>query len=192
MEKIVLIGGGGHCKSVIDVIRSNGKFEIFGILDSKLSKTSKVLDVPVIGDDSLINSLQKEGCSFHITVGQIHSNLSRRSIAKSLLDSKANIPNVISGNANISSYSYLGEGITLMHNVTLQADTKIDDFTIINDHALIEHDVQIGKFCHITTGAIINGNVTIGDDVFIGSGAIIVQGTKIPSGSFIKAGQLVK
>lgn len=187
-----MIGGGGHCKSVIDVIRSNGNFEIFGILDSTLNKSSKVLEVPVIGDDSLIYSLQKEGCSFHITVGQIHSNLSRKSIANKLLDSKANIPNVISGNANVSCYSNLGKGITVMHNATLQADTKIDDFTIINDHALIEHDVKIGKYCHIATGAIINGNVTIGDDVFIGSGAIVVQGTKIPSGSFIKAGQLVK
>ena len=29
----ILIGGGGHCKSVIDVIEQEAKFEIAGIVD---------------------------------------------------------------------------------------------------------------------------------------------------------------
>ena len=31
---IILIGGGGHCVSVIDVIENENKFKIKGILDS--------------------------------------------------------------------------------------------------------------------------------------------------------------
>ncbi|PJZ45527.1 NeuD/PglB/VioB family sugar acetyltransferase [Leptospira brenneri] len=192
MEGIVLVGGGGHCKAVIDVIRKEGKFEIIGIVDSHLPAGSLVLDVEVIGDDSNLLELSKKVQNFHITVGQIQSNTIRKKLATQLLDLNVKLPNIISPIANISYYSSIGKGITVMHQATIQAESQIGDFTIINDHALVEHEVQIGRFCHISTGAIINGNVMIGDNVFIGSGAVIVQGVKIPNGSFIKANQLVK
>ena len=37
-EKIVLVGGGGHCKSVIDVIECEGRFEIAGNVDQREMK----------------------------------------------------------------------------------------------------------------------------------------------------------
>ena len=33
-EKIVLVGTGGHAKSLIDVIELENKFEIFGLVDN--------------------------------------------------------------------------------------------------------------------------------------------------------------
>ncbi len=192
MEKIILVGGGGHCKSVIDVIRSSNQFEILGVLDHNLPKESLVLDVSVLGDDSAILSLKNECLNVHITIGQIKSSVNRHRIVDFLMQQNLKFPNVISSSAMVSSYSKLGQGITVMHQAIVQADASIGDFTIINNKALIEHDVRIGNFCHISTGALINGNVTIGNDVFIGSGAVIVQGFTIPDGSFIKANQLVR
>lgn len=192
MEKIILVGGGGHCKSVIDVIRSSAEFEILGVLDQHLPKESIVLDVPVLGDDTAIFSLKKECSSVHITIGQIKSSVNRHKIVDFLIKQNLNLPNVISSSALVSRYSKLGKGITVMHQAIIQADASIGDFTIINNKALVEHDVRIGNFCHISTGALINGNVTIGNDVFIGSGAVVVQGVTIPDGSFIKANQLVR
>ena len=192
MEKIILIGGGGHCKSVIDVIQEEGKFQIEGILDSNLPKGSSLLGYKILGDDSSINDLLKDYKNFHITVGQIKTSSIRRNIAKILLENGVNIPNIISPFAHVSPFSKLGIGITVLHRVTIQADSEIGDFCILNDHALIEHDVKIGNYCHIATSATINGNVTIEDDVFIGSGAVVVQGTKIKSDTFVKANKIVK
>ena len=47
-EKIVLIGGGGHCHSVIDVIEQTNKYEIIGIVDTKENIGKKVLDYEII------------------------------------------------------------------------------------------------------------------------------------------------
>ena len=190
MEKIILIGGGGHCKSVIDVIREEGKFEIAGILDSNIPIGSSLLDIKILGDDSLIKNLANEYNNFHITVGQLQTSNVRRKISNLLLENGAIIPNIISPYSHISSFSKLGIGITILHRVTIQAESEIGDFCILNDHALIEHDVKIGKYCHIATSATINGNVTIEDDVFIGSGAVVVQGSKIKSETFVKANHL--
>lgn len=192
MEKLILVGGGGHCKSVIDVIITHGKYYIKGIIDSNLTKGSKVLGFEVIGDDSNLPNLVKEGYNFHITVGQIRSNQVRKKIAYQLLELGASLPNIISPLARVSPFTSLGVGITVMHGVTIQSEVQVGDFSIINDHALLEHEVKIGKFCHIATGAIVNGNATIGDDVFVGSGSVVIQGSQINNGSFLKANELFK
>jgi sugar O-acyltransferase (sialic acid O-acetyltransferase NeuD family) len=192
LEELILVGGGGHCKSVIDVILAEKKFKIKGIVDSYLPIGSKILGFEVIGDDSLLKRISKEFQNYHITVGQIRSNAVRKRIAKELIESGARLPNIISPFARVSPYAKLGMGITVMHGATIQSEVEIQDFSIINDHALVEHESKIGKFCHISTGAILNGNVNVGDDVFVGSGAIIVQGVYISEGTFIKAGELMK
>ena len=51
-EQIILIGGGGHCKSCIDVIEQEGRFEIAGIVEKPDKVGEKVLGYPVIGTDA--------------------------------------------------------------------------------------------------------------------------------------------
>ena len=53
---IILIGGGGHCVSVIDVIETDNKFNILGILDSNI-KENNVLGYKILGGDNLIPEL---------------------------------------------------------------------------------------------------------------------------------------
>ena len=192
MEKIVLIGGGGHCKSVIDIINLEGKFQIVGIIDSILPIGSSILGYKILGDDSYIEKVIGEVNNFHITVGQIRTNTIRIKLAKILIDLGAFLPNIISPLAYISPYSKLGYGNTIMHRVTIQAACEIGNFNILNDHALIEHDVKIGNFCHLATSSTINGNVSIEDDSFIGSGAVIIQGSVIKRDTFVKANSLFK
>lgn len=192
MEEIVLVGGGGHCKSVIDVIQAQNKYAIKGIVEPNLEIGSKVLGYEIIGADAILPSLVKNGYHFHITVGQIRSNKIRKKIAQQLLELGASFPNIISPFARLSPFAHLGKGITIMHGATIQSEVQVGDFSIINDHALLEHEVKIGRFCHIATGAIVNGNVTIGNDVFVGSGSVIVQGSQITDNSFLKAKELFK
>ncbi|MCW7497014.1 NeuD/PglB/VioB family sugar acetyltransferase [Leptospira levettii] len=192
MEGIILIGGGGHCKSVIDVIQAENRFSIIGIIDSSLSIGSKVLGIEIMGDDSILPDLVKQGYQFHITIGQIKTNHARKRIADQLLQLGAVLPNIISPFARVSAFASLGVGVTVMHGVTIQSEAQVGDFTIINDHALLEHEVKVGKFCHIATGAIVNGNVKLGDDVFVGSGSVVIQGSQITNGSFLKAKELYK
>ena len=192
MEDLILIGGGGHCKSVIDVIIAENKYKIKGIIDSNLTVGTTILGYEVIGDDSILSSISKKVQNYHITVGQIRSNIVRKRIAKELIKFGVSLPNVVSPLARISPYAKLGIGITVMHFVTIQSEAVIQDFTIVNDHVLVEHEAKVGKFCHLATGSIVNGNVIIDDNVFVGSGAVIIQGKHIVEGSFIKAKELVK
>ena len=54
MKKNILIGGGGHCKSCIDVIEQEGKYRIAGIVDLPEKLHQKILGYKIIAiDDDL-------------------------------------------------------------------------------------------------------------------------------------------
>ena len=192
MNKIILIGGGGHCKSVIDVIEQEARFEIAGIIDKPELLGSKILGYPVIGNDFDLESLAKKYPNALVTVGQIKTALVRIKLYDLAIKAGFTLPSIVSPNAYISKHSKIGNGTIIMGNVIVNANTSIGDNCIINSKALIEHDCLISSHCHISTNAIINGGVKIGSKCFIGSNVTTKNNIIIKENSFIKAGSLVK
>ena len=192
MKELILIGGGGHARSCIDVIELEKKYKIIGILDNNLEIGATVLNYKVLGDDSTIAHYIEQECYFLITVGQIQSNTTRVNIYDKLILKGAKLATVISPRAYISPYSHIEQGTIIMHDVLINANVTIGANCIINTKALIEHDVQIEKHSHISTRATINGADHIEQGCFIGSGAVTKEGITITQNSFIKAGSVVK
>ena len=157
MKEIILIGGGGHCKSVIDVIEQEGKFQIIGIVDKPELLGVKVLGYPVIGNDSDLADLSKKYRYALVTVGQIKSSSLRVKLFKLAVKIGLTMPNVISPRAYVSKHAMIGQGTVIMHDALVNANAKIGENCIINSKALIEHDAIIEDFCHIATNAVING-----------------------------------
>lgn len=191
-EKIILIGGGGHCKSCIDVIETEGKYSIAGIVDVKEKIGEKILGYKIIGSDDDIPVLIKQYKNVIVTIGQITSPENRIRVFKILEEYIAILPIIVSPYAYVSKHAKIGKGTMIFHNVVINAGAQIGENCIINTKALIEHDAAIGNHCHISTGAIVNGDVKIGNGVFYGSGAVSKQGVEIPDYSFIKANSIVK
>jgi sugar O-acyltransferase (sialic acid O-acetyltransferase NeuD family) len=191
MNDIILIGGGGHCKSVIDVIEQEGRFEIVGIVDKPELLGSKVLGYPIIGNDSDLINLVKKYKYALITVGQIESPLTRVKLFNLAVEAGFVLPSIVSPNAYISQHSSIGSGTVVMHKALINVNTIIGDNCIVNSKALIEHDCRISEHCHISTNATINGGVIVQYGCFIGSGAITKELITIKKNSFIKAGDLV-
>ena len=192
MNKIILIGGGGHCKSVIDVIEQEARFEIAGIVDKLELIGSEILGYPVIGNDFDLENLAKKYQYALITVGQIKSALSRIKLFDLAIKAGFTLPSIVSPNAYISKHSKIGNGTVVMHNAIVNANVSVGDNCIINSKALVEHDCFISSHCHISTNTIINGGVKIGSKSFIGSNATTKDNITIKENSFIKAGSLVK
>jgi len=192
MKKLILIGGGGHCKSCIDVVESEGKYSIEGILDTEDKVGGKVLDFEIIGTDDDIEKFAKQGCEFLITLGQIKSAELRKKLYEKVKIAGGKFATVVSPDAYVSKYASTGAGTIIMNGAFVNAGTKIGNNCIINTKAVIEHDCKIGDNCHIAIGAVLAGEVTVEQESFIGANATVVQGVTIPQKSFIKAGSLIK
>ena len=192
MNKLILIGGGGHCKSCIDVIESENKFKIMGILDTKEKIGQKVLGYEIIGTDDDIEKYQKEDFYFLITLGQIKSADIRFKLFNKIEIMGGKIATVISPLAYVSKYATIDVGTIVLHHALINSNANVGKNCIINSKALIEHDSVIENHCHISTGAIVNGEVVVGEKTFVGSNSTIIQGTNILPNSFVKAGSLTK
>jgi sugar O-acyltransferase (sialic acid O-acetyltransferase NeuD family) len=192
MKKIILIGGGGHCKSVIDVIEQEKKYKIHGIVDKPKFLGSKVLGYKVIGSDLDLEYLAQEYKNAVITVGQIKSPLVRIKLFNLARKAGFKFPSIISPRAYVSKHSSIGIGTIIMHDVVVNSNVSIGNNCIINTKSLIEHDCEISDHCHISTCATINGSVKIRSKCFIGSNATIRDGITIKENNFVKAHSLVK
>lgn len=190
-EPIILIGGGGHCISAIDVIESNSQYEIKGILDMPDKVGQSILGYPIIGSDDQILELANETPTFLITVGQIRNANIRNKIVEKVLQANGRLPVVSSGLAYISKYAEVADGTIVMHGVIVNAGAKIGKACIINSKALIEHEAIIGHFTHISTGSILNGQVSVGSNCFIGSNTVIANNITICDNVIIAAGSQV-
>lgn len=181
MEKSkYLYGASGHCKVVIDILRSNNDL-VAGIFDD-CPVADQILGIPV-----LKASLIKPSMSDLIIVS-IGDNFLRKKIV-----SKISIPffKAIHSTAILSIDSKIGNGTVIMANVIINSSAEIGEHCIINSGAVIEHDCKIDDFCHISPNAALAGNVSLGKGTHVGIGACIIQGIKIGKWVTIGAGSVI-
>lgn len=189
-KNLILVGGGGHCKSVIDVAESAG-YTIKGILDLPEKIGEKILGYSIIGTDEDISNFVHEGL-FLVTVGQIKDASLRINLHQKIVNAGGKLATVIASTAYVSKYATIGEGSVIMHHAMVNADAVVGKGCIINTFANIEHDAVIGDYCHISTGAMINGNCKIGRGTFFGSQSVMVNGLEIVEECVIGAGSTVR
>lgn len=191
MRPIILIGGGGHCISCIDVIEQTGLYQIIGILDLPEKLGEKVLNYSIIGNDNELDQFTPTCSDFLITVGQIKSTSLRETIFNKVKVAGGNLPVIISPIANVSKYATIEEGTIVMHHALVNAGASVGKGCILNSKSLIEHEVTIGNFCHISTAAVINGQSQIGDCCFIGSNTVVANNIHMIANTVIAAGSQV-
>lgn len=190
-KKILLIGGGGHCKSVIDCVITNHQFSKIGIVDNDKSLSS-VLGIFVVGCDNDLESLFEKGYRYaFIAIGNSDSQMLRKGLYKKIKAIGYELPKIIDSTAIVSKNTELDCGVFIGKHSIINANTKIGKCSIINTGAIIEHDCMISKFVHIAPGAVLNGNVKIGNNTFVGSNSVIRQQLKIGKNAIIGLGSVV-
>jgi sugar O-acyltransferase (sialic acid O-acetyltransferase NeuD family) len=188
---LILVGGGGHCRSCIDVIESEGKHPIVGIIDVAESVGTQVLGYPVIGSDAAIPSLVDAGNRFLITLGQIKSAAKRIRLFELLGSLGADLVRVVSPTAHVSRHASIGNGTIVMHHAIVNAGAKVGANCILNTKALIEHDALVGDHCHVSTAAVINGGARVGARTFVGSASTVFNQVSVGNDCVIGAGSVV-
>ena len=189
-KNLILVEGGGHCKSVIEVAESCG-YNILGILDHPSELGKEILGYKVIGnDDDMAQYVDK--AQFIVTVGSIKDPSLRKRLHDQIRAIGGSLATIIASTAYVSKRAAIGEGTVVMHFAMVNADAKIGTGCIINTHSNIEHDAVVGDYCHISTGAMVNGGCIVGNDVFLGSQSVMANGTSICDGCVIGAGSLVR
>lgn len=188
---VLIIGGGGHTKVLIDVIRLR-LIPMLGILDAETAKTgTEISGVRVIGDDNAISDFDPERILLVNGVGSIRRPHARIAVSEKFRAMGFRFATIIHPSSIIASEVTIGEGAQIMAGAVVQPGVTIGANTIVNTHASIDHDCQIGENVHLAPNVTLSGGVVVGNDVHIGTGAVIIQGIIIGKNSVIGAGSVV-
>lgn len=183
MENLILIGAGGHSKSVADSVDPK-KYTLCGFVDE--FKTGTHLGKPIFSRIQAIPDYKNH--KYFIAIGD---NRIRRGWYERLQALSLETVNIIDASAIISPSATLGTGNFVGKLAIINADAHIGSNNVINTKALIEHECRVGSHAHISTNATINGNVMVEDGVFLGSGSTVIGQKRLGSYAVIGAGSTV-
>ncbi|MCR4895644.1 MAG: acetyltransferase [Lachnospiraceae bacterium] len=196
-KNILLIGGGGHCHSVLDTLLRSDSYEKIGVIAKDADnyrelEADSIVSNYLVGIDADLSVLFSEhwGSAF-ITLGSIGDPSGRKHIGSVIQEIGFSIPTIIDPSAIVSEQANLGVGVFVGKNAIVNIGCRIGSHSIINTGAIIEHDCRINDFVHISPGSLLCGSVSIGEETHIGAGSVIRQCIRIGKNSLIGAGSVV-
>lgn len=188
MKKIVLIGSGGHCKSIIDSIEGLKKFDIVAIVEKK----EDGLGINKIEKNEELSLLYKSGIrNAFIAVGSIGNPSARMKLYELLKNMGYKFPIIIDKTAIVSKSSKIEEGVFIGKGAIVNANVIIKKQCIINSGSIVEHDCIINEFVHLAPGVTLSGRVSVGEGTHVGTNSTIIQNVVVGKNVLIGAGSVI-
>lgn len=182
MNRIIIIGCGGHGKVIADIAVKNGYKDISFIDDNT---KGECIGFPVIGTINDIESFCDGRTDFIIGIG---NNYTRKFIAEKY---DINWTTLIHPSAQIAINVSVGKGTVVMAGAVINTCASIGKHCIINTGSIVEHDNKLGDYVHISPNGALGGTVKVGESTHIGIGAVVKNNIDICSNCTIGAGAVV-
>ena len=190
---LIIYGGGGHAKSLIDLIRLLGLYRIHGILDDGIPAGTCIMDLPVLGGGEMLPTLRRQGLGKAVNaVGGIGSIAPRLAVYEKLAAAGFECLTVVHPRAFVEPSAHIANGCQVFYNAYVGSEVKVGFGSIINTAAIISHDCRLGETVNVSPGAILAGAVTLEDRALIGMGATINLGVTIGAGARVGNSAVVK
>ena len=187
----IVIGGGGHAKMVLEILRLQRKVRIAGVADPNRALKS-VAGLPVLGGDEVLPDARKRGIGcFAVGVGGVPDNRPRAALYRKAVEAGLKPLQAIHPSSVVSKSAVLGAGTMVLPGAVINPDAVLGVNVIVNSAAVVEHDVRIADHAHVAPGAVLCGGAEIGEGAFIGAGAVVIQGVRIGAWAVVAAGAVV-
>ena len=189
---LVIYGGGGHAKAIMDMVKQTNLYSIAGIVDDKIPAGTVILGIPVLGTRAVLPALFEQGVKLAANgVGGILDIAVRVRVFELLKKSRFKFPVLLHPRATIEPSAKVGDGLQVFANAYVGSETILHPMCMINTNAVVSHDCEVGKYTHIAPGALLAGHVHIGERTLVGMGVTTTIGVKIGSGVRIGNGAIV-
>ena len=189
---IVIFGGGGHAKAIMDMVKQIGEYNIVGLIDDTIPAGTMVLGNPILGTRTILPALFGQGVKLAANgVGGILDISVRVRIYKLLSDSGFTFPALIHPRATIEPSARIGSGVQVFANAYIGSEAVLQPMCMVNTNAVVSHDCEIGSYTHIAPGALLAGHVLIGERTLLGMGVTTAIGVKVGSGVRIGNGAII-
>lgn len=190
---VIVYGGGGHGKSLIDLLRSLGTYRIVGVVDDGIAQGESILGLPVLGNRQVLAELYERGVRLAVNaVGGIGNVAIRVKVFQQLAAAGFACPAVVHPAAFVEASAILSPGVQVFPHAYIGSDARIGFGAIVNTGAIVSHDCRLGDYANVSPGAMLAGEVQAGTGVLVGMGATINLQVRLGQGARIGNGATVK
>lgn len=190
---LVIYGGGGHGKALIDLLRLLGVYRLVGIVDDGLPPGARVMGLEVLGGGEVLPQLAERGVRLAVNaVGGIGDLSARIKVFQRLAQAGFVCPAVVHPKAFIESSANLAPGVQVFAHAYIGSQARVGFGCIVNSGAILSHDCLLEEYVNISPGAILAGEVTVGAGALVGMGATVNLGVRIGARARIGNGATVK
>jgi acetyltransferase EpsM len=190
---LLIYGGGGHGKALIDLLRTLGTYHLVGVVDDGLSASSGVMGLPVLGGREALADLYNRGVRLAVNaVGGIGNVAVRIKVFQILAQAGFTCPAVVHPTAWVEPSASLAAGVQVFPHAYVGSEAQVGFGAIVNTGAIISHECVLGECVNISPGAILAGRVMVGDGALIGMGVTVNLQVQIGAGARVGNSATVK
>ncbi len=192
--RLVLLGGGGHARVVIEAVRSRPElFDLAGFSDpGPAAETQERLGVRRLGvDEDALRLVAEPDVAFVLGLAGTRVDARRRDLVARFEARAARWAAVVHASALISPTARVEDGAFVGPGAILNAGARVGRHCVVNSGALLEHDVVVEDFAQIAPAAAVGGGTRVGADSYIGLGARIRDHVVIGRTSTVGMGAVV-
>lgn len=185
---VVILGGGGHARVVLDTLQRLG-VPVAGLVGPEPPRWPA--PVPHLGGDDVVGAFERHTVRLVNGLGSIGRPQGRQRLFERFKTMGFTFETIVDPTAVVSPSAELGEGVQVLAMAVVQPGVRIAANSIVNTGAIVEHDTVIGEHCHIAPRAVLSGSVKVGSGCHVGVGATIIQGVVLGDDVVAAAGAAV-
>ena len=190
---IIVYGGGGHGKSLIDLLRMLHTYRLVGVIDDGVPPGSTLMGLTFLGGGEKLSELHAQGVRLAVNaVGGIGNVAVRIKVFQRLAQAGFVCPAVVHPTAFVEPSAVLSAGVQVFPHAYVGSEAQVGFGAIVNTGAIVSHDCRLGDFVNISPGAMLAGEVQVGAGALVGMGATLNLRVSIGAGARIGNGATVK
>lgn len=171
MNRLLIVGAGGHGRSVAEAAVADGEFVVAGFLDDAFPETKRVWGIPVLGR---VADLAQWRDAADFTFVAIGSNELRQRATDGLRDAGFALATVVHPRAIVSPTAVIGEGSAIMAGAIVGTEAQLGEGVIVNCGAVVDHHCRVGDFGHLGVNSAMAGGSVLGIGVKIEAGHVLM------------------
>jgi UDP-perosamine 4-acetyltransferase len=190
-QGILIVGGGGHAKQVIETLRLTHPDAPLAIVEAKTA-VHAIMGVPIAGTDDFMSYATVQGFAFFaMGIGGVGDNRPRAAAFARARAAGLAPQSVVHPSAVIATSARIGAGTQCLPGAIVAAEAVVGEDVLINSGAIVEHDCRLGEHVHVATGAVLTGTVEVEAFAHIGARAVIRQSVVVGQGAIVGLGAVV-
>lgn len=175
VDKLIIVGAGGHGRSVAEAVISNAvsEFELIGFLDDSWPNNRFIWNFPILGDTSDLRAYIRYADKAIVAIG---NNKLRAELQERLIKVGFSLVTIKHSRAVVSPSALIGVGSAVMAGAVIGTEANLGMGVIVNSGAVIDHHCNVGDYGHLGVGVAMAGGSRLGRGAWLQAGSSLGYG----------------